>query len=375
MGVIIMLRRFDQKHYVPILRWKEAERGALSHLEDKDSISLTPLIELVPDHFIQENTKGHSKKLNSNSVTNKVAGQIFQSWGERPFFIDLWNLPKDIFSQGTNHPLVMLGQCASNLNLSLIPVTGIERDENYKLAVRTVLTLFKLGVCLRLTLADIKRPGLGQALNEVLSFLSLTPEETDLLVDFQIIDQSAPTFDILSSLIPNMQRWRNFIVTSGAFPKDLSGLKKNQQHTIPRLDWTTWRDQATVPSNANRLPTYSDYTIQHSRYSRRAGQLRYSASIRYTSDDCWIIMRGENVFNREGPGFRQYPDWAILLCDLSEYCGETYSSGDKYIKEMSLQSTKTGGASEWLQAGINHHMTFVVRQISTLLGSSIAALS
>jgi hypothetical protein len=85
-------------------------------------------------------------------------------------------------------------------------------------------------------------------------------------------------------------------------------------------------------------------------------------------------MRGENVFNRDGPGFKQYPDWAILLCDLPEYCGETYSSGDEYIKEMSLQSTKTGDASEWLQAGINHHMTFVVRQLASLRGSSTVAL-
>lgn len=370
-----MLKRFAPRHYVPILRWKEAERAALSQLDDRDSIHLTPLIELVPENFVQVDAKGHTTKLSKSNVTNKVAGQLFKCWGERPFFIDLWNLPRDILTAGSNHPLNLLAQYASVMKLSLIPVTGLTRDQAYQFTVGEVLKMFNLGACLRISPEDIKRPTIHRDLSDILTFLNLTPEETDLLVDFQIIEHSAPTFDILCGLIPNMQSWRNFIVTSGAFPKDLSGLKKNQQHTIPRLDWTIWRDQAIAQSQANRLPTYSDYTIQHARYSRRAGQLRYSASIRYTSDDCWIIMRGEDVFNRDGPGFRQYPDWAILLCDLPEYCGETYGSGDKYIKEMSLQSTKTGDASEWLQAGINHHVTFVVCQISTLLGSSAVALS
>jgi len=369
-----MLKRLDTKHYVPILRWKEAERGALSQLADLDSICVTPLIELVPDNFVQVDKKGHGAKLSSSSVTHKVVGQLFKCWGDRPFFVDLWNLPKDILSQGSSHPLIMLGEYGSTLGLSLIPVIGINRDKTYKSAVRTVLKTHNQGVCLRLTPDDINDPGLDQALSDVLSFLSLTPEEVDLLIDFQIVEHSVPKFNTLCGLIPNIQKWRNFILASGAFPKDLSRLQKNQKHTIQRLDWTSWRDLATAQSSSDRMPIYSDYTIQHARYSRYAGQLRFSASIRYTTDDSWIIMRGEDVFNREGRGFKQYPDWAILLCDLPEYCGETYSSGDKYIKEMSLQTTKTGGAAEWLQAGINHHMTFVVRQLAILLGSSTVAL-
>lgn len=91
-----MLKRFDMKYYVPVLRWKEAERVALSQLADGDSAFLTPLIELVPDNFVQVDKKGHITKLSNTSVTNKVAGQLFQSWDGRPFFIDLWNLPEEI---------------------------------------------------------------------------------------------------------------------------------------------------------------------------------------------------------------------------------------------------------------------------------------
>ncbi|MDO8635928.1 MAG: beta family protein [Dehalococcoidia bacterium] len=372
MGVIAIPNKFDTKHYVPILRWKKAERAALSQLVDGDSARLTPLIELVPDTFVREDRKGHSEKLNSSSVISKVAGQLFQCWERRPFFIDLGNLPEEILYQGPSHSLVVFGEYASNLRLSLIPVIGIHRDDRYKTAVRTVSRKFNQGACLRLTLEDIKRPGLDKAVSDILSFLSITPEEVDLLIDYQGIDgidSSAPTFTALCSLIPNLQQWRNFIAAGGAFPKDLSGLQKNQKYVLSRNDWIIWRNQTTIKVSSGRMPSYSDYTIQHAYYSKSPGKLRSSASIRYTTDDNWIIMRGEDVFNPDGPRFKQYPDWAILLCDLPEYRGEAYSSGDKYIKEMSQQSTKTGDASTWLQAGINHHMTFVVDQLANLRGS------
>ena len=360
---------------MPILRWKKAEQTALPQLDDQDSICITPLVELVPENFIRKNAKGHTIELSNNEVINKVARQLFKCWGERPFFIDLWLLSKDILNKGSTHFLVMLGQYTSILKLSLIPVTGLIRDGPYQAAVRTVLGIHNQGACLRLSREDIKRPTLAKDINTVLSFLELPPELVDLIVDFRIIDSSVPTFNTLCELIPSINKWRNFIVAGGAFPKDLSELKKNDIHRLERTEWISWRDQAIAKPSVSRMPIYSDYTIQHALYLKREGRSRYSASIRYTADNYWVIMRGEDVFNREGPGFQQWPAWAILLCDLPEYCEEKFSYGDTYIKEMSLQLEKTGNVVTWLRAGINHHMTFVVRQLANLLETSTAALS
>ncbi len=155
---------------------------------------------------------------------------------------------------------------------------------------------------------------------------------------------------------------------SGAFPKDLSELQKNQQHKLERLDWLAWRNQITAKPILSRRPTYGDYTIQHPIYLRPSGFMNYSGSIRYTYYDYWVIMRGESVFNSEGPGFDQYPANALLLCDRPEFSGTSFSCGDKYIEEMGAQIKKTGNATTWLQAGINHHLTLVVRQIANLFG-------
>ena len=42
---------FGAKHYVPILRWKQAERLALRYLDEKDRCRITPLIEITPKSF------------------------------------------------------------------------------------------------------------------------------------------------------------------------------------------------------------------------------------------------------------------------------------------------------------------------------------
>jgi hypothetical protein len=369
------MNKFGSTHYVPILRWKLAEKTALAQLYEHDSTCLTPLVELVPENFIHKDSKGRITKLSINEVINRVGGQLYRYWGERPFFIDLWLLSPDILNQGSNHFLAMLGQYARTLKLSLIPVTGIARDSTYQSAVRTVLGIYNQGACLRLSLEDIKRSTLAKDTNNLLSLLQLRPELVDLIIDFKAIEHSAPTFNTLCELIPSIDRWRNFVVASGAFPEDLRGLQKNDIHRIERIDWKSWKDQITATTSIPRIPIYSDYTIQHALYLKRKGGAHYSASIRYTAEDYWVIMRGEDVFRRDGPGFEQWPAQAILLCDLPEYCQETFSEGDKYISQMSLQRKQTGNIVTWLRAGFNHHMTFVVRQLANLLETSTVALS
>ncbi|GAI16723.1 unnamed protein product, partial [marine sediment metagenome] len=140
------MNKFGSTHYVPILRWKLAEKTALAQLYEHDSTCLTPLVELVPENFIRKDAKsGNITKLSTNEVINKVVGHLFKYWGERPFFIDLWWLPQDILNQGINHFFDILGQYGNTLKLSLIPVTGLSRDGSYQSAVRTVLGIHNQG--------------------------------------------------------------------------------------------------------------------------------------------------------------------------------------------------------------------------------------
>jgi hypothetical protein len=113
-----------------------------------------------------------------------------------------------------------------------------------------------------------------------------------------------------------------------------------------------------------RVPSFGDYTIQHGIYEEREGKhFNFSASIRYTTPDGWLVMRGEGVLNEDGPGYAQWPAHAQLLMERSEFCHAQYSWGDKFMNDMGSQVEKTGQAKDWLAAGINHHMTMVANQL------------
>ena len=371
MEVKAVMNTFDPTHYVPVIRWKKAEQVALAKLTNDASAHLTPLVELVTENL----KRTERKAVSTEQVANEISNQLFRYWGERAVFIDLSHLSQDTVIQGSTHLLAILGHCAAATQVSLVPVLRLNGDTQYEKAVLEVLGRHSQGVCLRLSREDVDHPRLAEDLTRILSLLEVTHEVVDLLVDFQVIDQSVPSFSALCARIPEIHKWRNFIVASGAFPVDLSDLQKNRQHTIERLDWISWSAQAAAVPPAVRLPIYSDYTIQHPRHQDRTGPLNYSASIRYTADKYWVIMRGEGVYNEDGPGPAQWPANALLLCERPEYCGDKFSYGDEYIRKQSLQYCQSGNATTWLRAGINHHMTFVVRQLANLLGSSGTPLS
>src|SRR3990172_7806139 len=113
------MSRFEKTHYVPILRWKEAERNALAQLSRDVSTRVTPLIELIGDDF--------GKSGSGTSVQEKAAaisGHLFRCWGE-PLFIDLRYVPEGPSPEVLDNLIGLLGSCSKAMGVSLIPVTGM----------------------------------------------------------------------------------------------------------------------------------------------------------------------------------------------------------------------------------------------------------
>src|SRR5262249_21369914 len=138
--------------------------------------------------------------------------------------------------------------------------------------------------------------------------------------------------------------------------------------TRSREDWLFWL--AHENTRLERRPTYGDYGIQYALYEEPPARSNPSASIRYTSDDYWVIMRGEGLFNDGGPGNAQYGANALLLSEREEFCGRSFSYGDQYIDDLG-KGFGTGTPETLLRAGTNHHITFVTDQLSKSVSTSI----
>lgn len=91
-----------------------------------------------------------------------------------------------------------------------------------------------------------------------------------------------------------------------------------------------------------------------------------SASVRYTVDNNWLLIRGEGVRNRGGRGFAQFQDHAENLIRLPQYRGEAFSFGDEKIARISRREDRPGNLETWIMIGVNHHLTEIADQLASL---------
>jgi len=374
---------FNSKHYVPILRWKAAEREALKELPSEERRIITPLVELIMPAR-KRLKKGEKPKTSEEYQTQsieKLKGtlpdlpkEVLEYWGNSPIFIDLNLLIGGTLREWGYTEIMSKGH---TLGTVIIPVIRLNSDADLENTVVKIVKQHEGGLCLRILRSDLSSRNMAININEFFKKHHLRHEQVDLLIDFELVEGMPPSeySQITKSIqnIPDLLKWRTFTVAGGAFPFDLSRFSAHGTYRIPRSDWTCWFSEI-YSGTLKRKPAFADYTIQHPIYTEPNPDANPSASIRYTSDNEWVIMRGEALHKvdkdgNEGPGHSQYPSHAQLLMGQPEYKGKDFSYGDAYIAEKGadVDTTKTGNPRTWLRAGVNHHLVLVARQISSLL--------
>jgi len=362
---------FDSKHYVPILRWKAAEKEALEQSTSKEKESMTPLLEILMPQP-KNPKKGDRAKSPAELLTEsletlketlpKIPQEILKYWGKLPAFIDLSLVDVSLRAGGMKQ--IVTG--AETIGIPLTPVIGLSSDTKTQNVAFELAKSKERGLCLRLFRPDlIDSAALTQKIKAFLTASALSEKNIDLLIDLKNTDEECLKLTELCARIPNILKWRTFTVASGAFPPDLTNLSVDL-HFKDRTDWNAWFDQRQ--KNLPRKPSFADYTIQHPIYKDPVRGSNPSASIRYTLKNQWLIMRGQALRGKNTKGHAQYPAVARLVSEREEFFGEKFSFGDKYIAEKGkdLKSKKTGTPRTWLRAGINHHLACTVSQISSL---------
>ena len=363
------------KSYVPILRWKLGEILAMERLYPKDRESMTPLIEFIMPAPTTDK-KDYNKILEDSKskflrVLPGVTHQIIKSWGKSPILVDVHLLDGDIRTRAFEEIL----SSASTLDIFaipvvyIIPVTSTDADMNTRQIAIKYSKINNRGLCIRIDRSHLDNDNIAEHIENFVKENKLNIENTDILVDLQVVDKDTKTDSVVEKLsrLPNINKWRSFIVSGGAFPKDLSDLSKHEHHQLERFDWILCKN---IISNRTlkRQPIFSDYTIQHPIFYGSVPGANTSASIRYTNDEKWEIMRGEGLRNPKGAGHKQYPGHAQLMVKASFFKGAGYSFGDGYIALRASPDNKNNGSpTTWVTAGINHHLTLVARQITDLL--------
>ncbi len=370
---------FGHTHYIPILKWKRAEQGALAALKAGPKRHMTPLVQFVmpkPKSVDSGATVKTQEKALDGLISefrlriSKIPEEIAKAWGTSPIFIDVSLLFTIGLKIEAFEGIVNKGNI---LRAHFIPVLHLADNEKLVKAACALVKKYKSGVCLRVIRSDLNDIGdLNARIQQFIKSSEIRQGEIDLLVDIKEIDGTNESkyqlYAQLSLQIYNLPEWRTFTFASGAFPKDLTQYKIDEENLIPRLDWKNWKT-AFDGKTKHRRPAFADYAIQHPIYEESSQFYHPTTSIKYTLPEDWLVMKGRKQ------KFELYLANAATLVKDERFYGEDFSDGDKYtvekakhfaayIKKPSLKGT--GSTETWLRAGLNHHLACVVSQISSL---------
>lgn len=359
---------FNSKHYVPILKWKRAEQGALKSLTDESKKFITPLIQFVmPKYTPHEQLDSIVARFEEQ--LKELPNKIIEVWGLAPVFIDVSLLFTNPLKAKS---LETISKAGHKLGGVFIPVIHLNDDNQIKEAALSTTKETKSSLCLRLICSDLDDTAkLNRDIASFLDSSGLSEKDIDLLVDIKETEENGDKYIKYLTLcqeISNLSLWRTFTFASGSFPEDLSQCKLDEENLISRVDWQSW-NKHTNGSTLKRKPAFADYTIQHPIYKEVFQFFHPTSSIKYTLENEWLIMKGKRQ------KFELYLASALELTKDKRFYGENFSDGDKYISEKARHFETyiknpavkgTGSTETWLRAGINHHLVLVAHQVANL---------
>lgn len=345
--------------YVPILKGKLGEFIALGHMAPEVQASVRPVMEVVPDGEVRDILETFRRHACDQLPPGlDLAVDCGALWQHGPVGGG-WQGP----------PLSWLSEAFGFWLLTLIPVFRPDDPKRALAEVRDVQRMHGGGAVMRLG-SDRLPADLAQAdrqTAETLSWLSLAPEETDLLLDSGHISGDAAVADAVPRVLHALRwasrtSWRSVTVASGAFPSTLRGLPRERLHALHRWDAALWRKAAHAFHG--RTPDFGDYGITHTAMSVAPGR-RAAPNLRYTVGEDWAVA----VAHNHHPG----NDGFFALCedlrhsDLWPAHGESISWGDAQLDLCAgRRRRKAGRPADWRAWATSHHLAVVTGSLRTL---------
>jgi hypothetical protein len=349
--------KFGSNHYMPVLKVKRGEKAALQAIPVPLRAGITPLLEIVQH--------SHEKPL-KNHIDTTFAGLQSATCLYTRCLIDAKELEPDgaAAAQAVFHH-------ASRERIVFTPVTGISRTADLAAA----LAHSSHGIAIRLTRKELDGGVIPRALPGFMATHRLNHAQVDLIVDLGTVDQMVQ--DGVSALanafldaIPNRRLWRTLTLSGCGFPLSMGVVGRESHKHVERTEWRMWRDCMHANRRTmERLPTYSDCGIQHTKGVEGFDPIKMqaSATIRYTTEQDWLLIKG--IGTRTTPPSQQFPGLANQLVYgglRRSFAGASHCSGCAGMKAAADGEKKLGSPEIWRRLGTIHHITTVVKALAAL---------
>lgn len=360
----------DRIRYVPVLKAKQGELGALKELTPAVWDRITPLLEVTPPPFdYVEGAYAKAPEAHLADVMTKLADTL--SAHPRAFVAlpDSFREPDSLAAPYSVVPDTFFTGLRAN-GIEPMPVIGVNSRDPF---LDVLLLADNHGLALRVTLEELDPDDSSRAerIDHVISLLFSAGREVHLLLDLGSVTEATGLSTsqwrrLVRGALPDTPRLDEFAsvtVLGSSFPRDLRDVEAASTSELPRVEWALWESLHAGRGAAAPLG-FGDYPISHPQINEiDPRQMRMSANIRYTTADSWLLIKGRNVRDY---GYEQFNELARTLVAHPKYSGQNFSWGDDFIAKCAQDLAGPGNATTWRKVGTNHHITLVADQLATL---------
>lgn len=352
--------------YLPILKWKQAEYGALSRLDTVDRDLMMPLIEILP--------------LDGNYTPSELVQETIGKFQLVATKNGLGHLPhgfgldgRYMFPGGLS--VKRLARMCAHLHKHNLKAWPIVDPDRVLTEIVDVPLLKQFGAAiLRVPARATALADTMQALAELRKAVGKLPDLTVVLdlEGFGDADNKAfiKLIDPMVKAILADSRANRVVLAGGSFPVGLSALKQGRTD-LERREWTIWSHFHKQAELADVV--FGDYAVTNPKLLviPKGTPIPVLAQIRYTMTDRWVVHRAAVV--KGAAGFQQYKHLCTVMLASPEYRGARFSYGDGMIRHHSDPATTTGSPWTWRRDATSHHLVYTVRQL-TLPGGVVPAV-
>lgn len=335
--------------YVPIVRWKQGEQGALRYLDTTDRQHMLPIAEV--------------QLLASGAAQPKLVSQMSRSAGEEyPIGIDLSDAYNGIV------PHAGLADVCNRLikegidawpTVRAVAALGDPAGLSYYKGFKAVIVRARPG---------IKIPELDAVISDMRKACGKRTA-LYLVLDLYAVGDRDPIAEAasISSVVAHycsMPTLTQVVLAGGSFPMSLASLKPGINNLLVRQEVAIWKALRKTAGCVNVV--FGDYCVTNPEPLEDIDprKMNPAAAIRYALTTHWRVIRGSGVRSKGKGGMGQYNGLCQLLIVHPDYSGKTYSYSDARYHHHAQAGTTSGSLTTWRRDATSHHIVLTVRNLA-----------
>jgi Beta protein len=347
--------------YIPIIKAKKNDLLAFTNSSKELQELMKPLIELPPT----------PSKETTNSHLEKFLLRLDKFDKNLKMFVDFYGFLPGEKCSSTNHATISGYELLHSAGRIVTPVYGFGRDDSLWSHLARVIKLHGEGFCFRIDSDDLEEEqaeATWDGIQDRAAQLGLDISDIDLLLDLRDVrikgaDDQVELITTFMAYQPTGTKFRSLSISGSSAPKDVTVAPKDSILPIFRNELEIWARLKNDLVNGDQL-IYSDYGVIHPDFAADDMPVGGTANckIRYTVGNSIILFRGHK---RAGDTAQIY-NLAEQVRSHSQFCGRSFSDGDRYIYDVANLDDGPGNLGNWVHADMSHHLKFATLQIEHL---------